>query len=396
MTTTANTTTARPTPSLHLCIATGQNLANLIPALQCGATEVWILQTPEMRERAGFLTDALRARAVKVERIDFADHDVATLHAQAADIAERLDGRAVTINLTGGTKLMTLALTEVLVEHLGTCGDTAAQPHLVYTDTLRHRLDWLRPTARSEAMADVLRINDILMTHGYRRQGGSGGTESAEWQRSAEQRKSLTRHLGDQAMRLRHSFGILNLLAHRALNGRSGPWRAEQELDYPPPSAFAELLRCAQSAGVLSWDGQTQVVFRDQACAQYMGGGWVEEYAGLKISGMRPTDWAPCMRIVNVAGNAPNEIDAALVHGNRLLLIECKAAVAHDNDVADWIYKASQLARHIGGQLGQPLLLSARAIGDIQRQRASEYGVDILAAEELCRLPEYLRAWMKG
>ena len=132
------------TPELHLCIATGQNLANLIPALQCKAREVWILQTPEMRARAGFLADALKARDIAVQRIDFADDDVTTLHAQAAGIAERLDGRAVTINLTGGTKLMTLALTDTLAEHLAT-GDAAAQPHMVYTDTKHHRLDWLGP-----------------------------------------------------------------------------------------------------------------------------------------------------------------------------------------------------------------------------------------------------------
>jgi hypothetical protein len=84
------------------------------------------------------------------------------------------------------------------------------------------------------------------------------------------------------------------------------------------------------------------------------------------------------------------------VHGNRLLVVECKAAVARDNDVPYWIYKASQLARSVGGQLAQPLLLSARAIGDLPRQRAREYGVDILAAAELATLPDYLKRWMAG
>ena len=383
------------TPELHLCIATGQNLANLIPALQCKAREVWILQTPEMRARAGFLADALKARDIAVQRIDFADDDVTTLHAQAAGIAERLDGRAVTINLTGGTKLMTLALTDTLAEHLAT-GDAAAQPHMVYTDTKHHRLDWLRPAPRSEAMADVLRINDILLAQGYRRQAASGGAEAAEWQRAADERKSLTRHLGDKAAALARFFGPLNALAHRALNEPRGPWQPEQDLDFTPGSANAELLRKAQSAGLLTWDGQTQLVFRDRDAALYLGGGWVEEFAGLKISGMRPTDWAPRLRIESTEGHTPNELDAALVHGNRLLVVECKAAAARDNDVSDWIYKASQLARNVGGQLAQPLLLSARAIGDLHRQRAREYGVDILAAGELAALPDYLRRWIAG
>ncbi len=383
------------TPELHLCIATGQNLANLIPALQCKASEVWMLQTPEMRASAGHLADALKARDMSVQRIDFADDDVTTLHAQAASIAERLDGRAVTINLSGGTKLMTLALTDTLAAHLST-GDATAQPHLLYTDTRHHRLDWLRPVPRSEPMADVLQINDILLAQGYRRQPASGGAEAAEWQRAADERKKLTRQLGDKAAALAKFFGPLNALAHRAMNEPHGTWQPNQEFDYQPGGAPADLLRSAREAGLLSWDEQTQVVFRDREAAQYLGGGWVEEFAGLKISGMRPADWAPRLRIESVDGHTPNELDAAVVHGNRLLVVECKAAVARDNDVADWIYKASQLARNVGGQMAQPLLLSARAIGDLHRQRAHEYGVHVLAAAELAGLPDYLRRWMAG
>lgn len=383
------------TPTLHLCIATGQNLANLIPALQCGAQEVWILQTPEMRVRAGFLADALKARSITVQRIEFADDDVTTLHAQAEAVAERLDRRAVTINLTGGTKLMTLALTDTLAPQLAT-GSAATQPHLVYTDTRHRRLDWLRPVPRSEPMTDVLCINDVLLAQGFRRQAASGGAEAAEWQRAADERKTLTRRLGEQAGALARFYGVLNALAHRALNEPAGPWRPQQEFEFTPGGASADLLRAVNNSGLAHWDEQTMLVLRDRDAAQYLGGGWVEEFAGLKISGMRPTDWAPRLRVESTDGRTPNELDAAVVHGNRLLLVECKAAVARDNDVADWIYKASQLARQVGGQMAKPLLLSARAIGDAHRQRAREYGVDILAAAELASLPDYLRRWMAG
>ena len=381
-------------PDLHLCIATGQNLANLIPALQCGAREVWILQTPKMQHSASHLADALKARKIAVRRIDFADQDVATLQAQAERVAEMLDGQRVAINLSGGTKLMTLALTETLAAHLATGAE--GQPHLLYTDTEQHRLDWLRPTPRSEPMADVLKLNDILLAQGYRRQAGSGGAEAAHWQRQADERAALTRFMGDGAKHLGRFFGTLNGLAHRALNAPHGPWLPEQFLDFPAGGAAAELLRRAQDAGVLSWDGQSQLVLNNPDAAQYLGGGWVEEYAGLKISGMRPADWAPRLQIESVEGHTTNELDAAVVHGNRLLLVECKAAAARDNDVADWIYKASQLARKVGGQLARPLLLSARQIGDPARQRARDYVVDVLAAEELAGLPQYLARWMAG
>ena len=43
----------------------------------------------ELRTAPGFLVDALKARGIAVQRIDFADDDVTTLHAQAAGIAEQ-------------------------------------------------------------------------------------------------------------------------------------------------------------------------------------------------------------------------------------------------------------------------------------------------------------------
>jgi hypothetical protein len=386
------------TPGLHLAIATGQNLANLIPALQCGAKEVWVLQTPQMQRNgaAAHLADALKARGVSVRRIDFRDDDVTTLHAQAQSIAQQIGGRAVTINLTGGTKLMTLALVQTLAPDLETAPGACA-PHLVYCDTSHRRLDWLAPVARSEAMQPVLKIDDVLLAQGYRSQGGSGGATAAEWQRNADARKVLTRWLGDHSQDIGRFFGQLNAAAQRAQPlAAEGPFSPEQGLDYVPRKAAADALRQSAGAGLLSWDERSTIVFLSRDAADYLGGGWVEEYAAAKLSGARANGgWMPRLRIEHVDTHTTNELDGALVHDNRLLLVECKAARSGDK-TADWIYKLAQLARQVGGQLARPLLLSARTLGDADHDRAREYGVDVLDGSELRRLPEYLRAWMSA
>lgn len=384
------------TPTLHLVIATDQNLANLIPAFQCKAHEVWVLQTPEMKRKgaAAHLADALKARGVRVERIDFADDDVSTLHAQAEAVARRVGGRAVTINLTGGTKLMTLALVQTLLADLQT-EPGAEAPHLVYCDTRHRRLDWLAPQARSEAMQPVLKIDDVLLAQGYRGQGGSGGAGAAEWQRRAGDRSKLTRWLGDRSQDIGRFFGQLNAATQRAQpQGADGPLVPEQSLDRAPHGAAAELLRQSAGAGLLSWDQGTGIVFLSRDAADYLGGGWVEEYAAGKLAGARANGgWMPRLRIEHVDTHTTNELDGVLVHDNRLLLVECKAARSGDR-TSDWIYKLAQLARQVGGQLARPLLLSARTMGDADHDRAREYGVDVLDGSELRRLPEYLRAWM--
>lgn len=350
-----------------------------------------MLQTPAMHASAAHLAAALKARGIEVQRIDFDDRDVGTLSAQAEAIAQRLDGRPVTINFTGGTKPMTLALTQTLAPYLAT-GSDIAQPHLVYCDTAHQRLDWLAPVARSEPMAEVLRIDDVLLAQGYRRQAGSGGAEAAERQRAAIEREAITRWTGARIAPLARFFGVMNALAANALRER---FAASQQLQFAPGGVGAEWLRYCAAGGLAHWDGEVQVVFGSAEAARYLGGGWVEEFAALKISGARAHDHAVSIRVEHVDSRTGNEIDALVVHRNRVLVVECKAARPGEDD-GDWIYKLSQLARAIGGAFATPLLLSARTLPEHHRRRAREYHVEWLDGAELARLPAWLRGWMNG
>ena len=77
-------TTARPLT--HLCIATGQNLANLIPALQLKASRVIILETPQMRLQARYLQRALQGHGIQVVREAFDDSTPAAVEQSAERI----------------------------------------------------------------------------------------------------------------------------------------------------------------------------------------------------------------------------------------------------------------------------------------------------------------------
>ncbi|WP_413084410.1 Card1-like endonuclease domain-containing protein [Tepidimonas sp.] len=344
---------------------------------------------------AAHLADALQARGIRVQRIDFADEDVTTLHTQAEQLAHRIGGQQVTINFTGGTKPMTLALVQTLAADLAT-RPGACEPHLVYCDTAHQRLDWLAPEPVSEPMRPILRIDDILLTQGYRRLAGTGGHHHADWHHNAQQRAQLTRWLGEHSAEIDRFFGTLNALAKAALGENENRFEPQQYFEFQPGGAAAQLLKKAQEFNLLHWNGRQQVQFRSRDAAQYLGGGWVEEYAALKLSGAQPNGgWEPRLTVEHVDTRTVNELDAVLVHNNRMLVVECKAARPGE-DASDWIYKLSQLARAVGGQLAQPLLLSARPLNASQQARAREYRVDVLAAAELKKLPAYLQQWLRG
>lgn len=375
-------------PDIHLCIATGQNLANLIPALQLGAREVAILETPGMRASAENLKVALKAHGIAVKRLPFDDASPEAIVDSAQRIACDLGENPLVFNATGGHKLMTLALTD---EMRALAGDNL---HLLYCETRYDRIDWLRPEAITEPMTDVLKLEDVLLAQGYRIQ--TRGERDVQWCVDADQRRPLTLTMGDGADKLARFFGTLNWLADKALNEPDGPFRPSQEFDFAPGGRNAELLREAEKQGLLHWDGDSEIIFAQPDAARYFRGGWLEEYVWLKLRSLKPGDSAINLRIETAGEKTDNELDAAIVHRNRLLIVECKAkrfGRDHGKD-SDHIYKLAQLASKVGGIMGRGLLLSARPVSEELRGRARDNQVDILAAEQVKELVAYFKRWM--
>lgn len=118
----------------------------------------------------------------------------------------------------------------------------------------------------------------------------------------------------------------------------------------------------------------------------------MEEYVFLKFTGtLAPSQYTLGAQITHSTSKTQNEIDGIAVAHNRALIIECKAK--KQDQAQDAIYKLGQLVRQVGGLMARGLYVSARPVSDTDRARAKEYGVDVLAGEELASLSDYLRNW---
>lgn len=371
---------------VHVCIATGQNAANLIPLEQLDARVVWILQTPAMRDGAGHLATVLKRDGRQIRRIDFDDSSPQAIETSAQAVAEQLDGRSVVLHATGGTKLMVLALRDGL--RLVETG--SGRLDILYAETQKQQIDWLGQQPRSEPMADVLDLRQMLLVQGYRIEGDH---RHAAAQQRAAGRADITRDMGDNAARYGRSFSALATLAVRAANV-SDARELTQFFQYAPGGALADLLRRAQDKGLLRWDGNEALTFADADCARYFAGGWLEEFVLLKLTGLaRPGRFSSNLHIVSVQG-VPNEIDAMLVHRNRALLIECKTG--RQEKAQDAIYKLAQLRQRLGGSVAGAIYLSAQTVDEEVLKRAREYQIEVLACSDVSQLVSRLRQWQNA
>lgn len=377
------------TTSLHLCIATGQNAANLIPLKQLQAQEIWILETPAMQKEhsAKTLQTALKSALpqAKLRILAFDDSTPAAMQSAALKLAcDELDGRDVVFHATGGTKLMVLAIHQQLLNLQSGQG----RYRLLYADTAHQTLSWLDETASQEAMADVLTLNEQLLLRGYRT---SNDTRPAAIQQRASERASITRYMGEKSGQLKGFLGALNYHARQAADGKG----LAREFDYLPNthSPAGKLLELAQQQGLLTIEeAYNQITFTRAEVAEYFCGGWVEEYVFLKFTGtLPPSQYTLGAQITHSVSKSSNEIDGIAVAHNRALIIECKAK--KQDQAQEDIYKLGQLVKQVGGLMARGLYVSARPVSDTDRARATEYGVDVLAGEELTSLSDYLRRW---
>lgn len=377
------------TTTLHLCIATGQNAANFIPLKQLQAQDIWVLETPDMQKQqsAKTLGTALKAALpdARVRTLPFDDSTPQAMQAAALQLAcDELDGKHVVFHATGGTKLMVLAIHQQLLNLASGQGSY----RLLYADTAHQTLSWLDEQPRQEPMADVLTLNEQLLLRGYRT---SNDTRPAHIQQRASERAKVTRFMGEKSAQLKGFLGALNYHARQAADGKS----LAREFDYlpNPHSPAGKLLELAQQQGLLVTDeAYNQITFANAEAAEYFCGGWVEEYVFLKFTGtLAPSQYTLGAQITHSVSKTSNEIDGIAVAHNRALIIECKAK--KQDQAQDAIYKLGQLVKQVGGLMARGLYVSARPVSDTDRNRAREYGVDVLAGEELANLSDYLRQW---
>ena len=331
---------------------------------------------------------ALKPYSAQIEILPFDDSTPEQIVASAEKLVEeQLDGKHVVLHITGGTKLMVLALQE----QFRLLGTGSGSLNMVYTG--KHTLDWYTPpgTTRQEPLQDVLNLKDQLMVQGYRIE--SDTRTQTNWA-PIHQARDMTNRLAVDAPKLKGELSILAAIANNATKAS-----LTQKLEKTPSPRLAALLQYAHDKGMLVWIPASFVVtFENQDSATYFAGGWLEEMVFLQMAGIfkeRGDDqrYALNANIKRASANVPNELDAIAVYNNKTLIVECKTRQQFDNDTRDALYKLSKLAADVGGSSAQAVYVSAHLVSEPQKERAKDYGIKIFDGSSINDVAKFLREW---
>lgn len=409
---------------LHVTLVTGRAEANLIPILQLQPEKVYLVASQRMLEPGKRLEKLLKAQlpgTVVVLRQGLPDTDPEAIGNFAIKLADELETcrdaspeLAITYDMTGGSKLMGLLFQEAM----RLCG-----AEIMYTDSDAGALYQLGTDLKPESFYTIP-IEPVLNTDLYLRLNDKRLCQSLSddqsWRDRAHQRKALTKHLGRNAEALTSLFGDLNYLIHVSDKSKQpvilkgdqqtknslNPAGWEQWLNKPPAKPCREALEKMAEAEVLEWSSSAPCMLRFNTLegAEYLSGGWLEEYAWHCARDAGLDDVYCGAQVIDLFASKDdirNEFDLVAVHRNRMLLIECKTG-RMDNQGPDQqvLHKLHSLSEQSSGLFGTKVLLSAQPFGNADNhkrniKRAASMQVQVLDGAALKALPDKLSAWIK-
>lgn len=411
-----------PSPVIHLCLATEQVLANVLPLRALPWDQLIIVASDHMRGRQKARLDLLvswarqeAARrqlpepAVKVEALHDTGMGWGDLLSFARHLAAQLtlehEGSRTDFNVTGGTKLMTQAFATAF----------GGQARLVYCHTQGGRIEVLDAQGQTPAIElppTLLSLTDHLQAQGFEVNGAQTATDGP-WIQGVRQRQALTVALVQEGARLRMTPGVdgkrlLNVLhdmAASSLPQRARPGQAPRPFSVratclaPQSDVWFEVVAQLQAHGiaeVCGWANPQQgsrleLQWCSEEAARYLAGGYLEEYAALCMLALDlpPQQWALNLRLqpchsLQPAGRDFQELDLAIVYRNRMLVLECKAGqqLHRQGSGQDILNKLDAMCSHIGGALGEgwivsPLQLMPDWAAPIL-DRAEQYGIRLV------------------
>jgi len=412
--------------TVMVCIASGQTMPNLIPIVIKKPKKVVILTTNEMNGMADRLESCIAKinPKCKVEILrDMPDSLLNSILDYGKQTLEHLKAHypedAITLNSTGGNKLMFIGLINATQE---------IYDDIIYVDTAHSRIEFLpkdNQQKQPELMPSVLKVRQYLNAQGFDVKSILSESPSAIY--GINKRSEVTMILAKNAVEF-DTYGLIaelnkkmnGVLEYDAKNDCNKLIKHETTLSFKCPhgkdvskfneilSKWKALLAHGQRLNIFTWDdAQSTLGWSDVRTAEYLSGIWLEEYVYLVANSIGLTDLAISVKAKNKANNSNakgNEYDVLMMHNNRMLVIECKTVnfkstfqqnegeKSNRTKANDIAYKFSSLSDKLIGLFGESWLVSSSPANVIQ-DKAKDLGFRVIDPGQLAKIGEFIAKW---
>lgn len=361
---------------VHICFVYEKFLSNVITALD---DEIkpgkLVLCVPDR-----FLTEIDTAleffdkKGLAVEIVKIGDpHDLKALKLKFLDLAARFDNpKEVGLNLSGGSKIMTIAAQLVFMENGFDC---------FYVVEEKDQIIMVKDNDREPyEIQDKLKIEDFCQIRGNRLRK----TPKRNLLVPAESRalfKEIFSHIEDYLKPL----SSLNYFASAA--------EREHTLSilHNVPEDQWQILQLFYDHGAIKYYDNHRITFSSEKGREFCQGFWLEDHIYLELKKVDKEvglqDFACSVEIENKHG-VPNEVDAMFLYNNHLYLIECKTAKMKEKGT-DIIYKIDTLNKSAWLQT-KSILATFRKLKRHDLRRAEDLGISVISGSALLNFSKFI------
>ncbi len=282
-------------------------------------------ETMERRGKSGIIANAVGN--CKFDRLIVDENMIFDVEKKLGEYFSENSYDKVFVNITGGTKIMSLATYTFFK-------DKPFTENIVYLPIGKTSYKQLYPIGEDGRAADI----PITYRMGVREYVKGIGIE-AEFESPHD--KNLCNAIFDSY------FGNEELFSQ--INSILIPLRDNKRLKkkFKESGGYSILLGLLEKIGV---ENPEQFDFSKREWIDYFSGGWFEEYVYYALNDACFDDVAINIKIEQKAEDktAPNEIDVMFTKDNNLYIIECKSGDLEPYQTTEALYKLAQINSHFG------------------------------------------------
>ena len=356
-------------------------MPNVLHILQAKPERVVFIATKQEDDSRKVLQSTLRTHKIACEPPVYVDaYEPATILTACRNIVERYGRSHLVANLTGGTKVMSLAAFRAF---------SAAKVRCLYTDTQNQRLLSLYPDTTAPEPLDT--HIDVLT---YLRANGHIAST-----RPASARLSLPSVAAFMGRHIAELDPFLSKLRYEVRDGHRKKSFRFAVSGKQRSTVAAEFLQRAMRAGVLTagraGSRELEITFKDDRARRYVEGEWLEDlvFETVKKAGFDSYATNVSLMWKDAPEQEMNEIDIAVVHNLRFFYLSCKSG-SDANQLKYHLFELEALAEMAGGFFNHPILVasSAKAVPKHLRRRMETLDIEYIGPQDLPQLGARLKA----
>ena len=367
-----------------ICLVSNQPMPNLRPILRDSqdfkVTRVILIVSSEMQKYAKGLEKVLNRHGITVNKhnIDNA-YDYVGMSAEFSELINSTKGR-ILVNITGGTKLMSLALWDA--------ANSNEQTEVIYIRHDNHKGIWLKGSSGEFDINAKMSLDDILDAHNYKQ------NDPSSFQPNKKQR-DFARMLLDEYADKPDIIGLLNTVSYCDTNKKKNISVnfADKKIRKNTLKRLEKILKQAEEAELLKRH-EDYLLFPTKNKRKFVCGSWLEtavEDIILEIKQQEENFIEDVKAEVHIRNR--NEMDVLVSRSNGLAVIECKTT-SYKKELGKReidVMKQIKEQQDYGGLTTLNILVS---INKIENKHALEYaereGIKIIDGNKLVNLKEHL------